>query len=79
MNNIIYMISLILLSSGIILMVIYITKMNNKPKQHINENYINDIYNERPYVKFKDMFNDQSLFIKKYTEIDNVDQGKLYL
>ena len=73
------MISLILLSSGIILMVIYITKMNNKPKQHINENYINDIYNERPYVKFKDMFNDQSLFIKKYTEIDNVDQGKLYL
>ena len=79
MNNIIYMISLILLSSGIILMVIYITKMNNKPKQHINENYINDIYNERPYVKFKDMFNDQSLFIKKYTEIDNVDQGQLYL
>jgi hypothetical protein len=78
--NTLYNISLILLFIGIILMTIYITKSYNKLHVIKEDNkYINNIYNERPSVKFKDMFNDKSLYIKKYTEFDNLDENKLYL
>ncbi len=78
--NTLYNISLILLFTGIILMTIYITKSYNNSHVIKEDNkYINNIYNERPSVKFKDMFNDKSLYIKKYTEFDNLDENKLYL
>jgi hypothetical protein len=78
--NTLYNISLILLFIGIILMTIYITKSYNNLHVIKEDNkYINNIYNERPSVKFKDMFNDKSLYIKKYTEFDNLDENKLYL
>jgi hypothetical protein len=82
MNNILHNISVLLLGAGIILLTIYITKSYNIQKNTINEDqvFIRDIYKERPSRIFRNMFDDPSLYIQKYADIDfNTNQEKLYL
>lgn len=87
MNHILHNISLIILCLGIILMTIYITKSYNKNTQCniSNTNYnprdepINeDVYTQRPSTIYKDMFNQNSSWLNKYQNIDNIGQD-LYL
>ena len=69
MDNIVYNISLIILSLGFILMIIYITiiitkQLNKCPINNncdnninnINKNNLNQIYDDRPSITYKKMF-----------------------
>ena len=89
MNHILHNISLIILSFGIILMVIYVTKSQSikhpssrgfteKVEDNETMNEIDAAYAERASKKFKGMFDDNSAWLSKYQAIDNVQQGKLF-
>jgi hypothetical protein len=69
-------------------MTIYITKSYNKNTQYniSNTNYdprnepINeDVYTQRPATIYKDMFNQNSSWLNKYQNIDNIGPQDLYL
>ena len=86
MNHILYNISLIILSLGIILMTIYVTKSYNintyispeidpQTKETMNQ----DAYTQRPGTIFKDMFLQNSSWLNKYQSIDNSAQPNLYI
>jgi len=84
MNHILHNISLIILCLGIILMTIYVTKSYNmsykesyvdKRDDTINE----DVYTQRPATIYKDMFLQNSSWLNKYQNIDNIAPQNLYL
>jgi hypothetical protein len=90
MNSILHNISILILGTGIIMIVIYITKVNNNsyvlPKQNgliiknsaENEN-VNDIYNEKTSDIFKSMFSQSSLIQDYQTLNINDKTDKLYI
>ena len=80
MNHILHNISLIILSFGIILMVIYITKSQyhkhpvsrgfaEKVEDNDTMNEIDAAYSERASKKFKGMFDDNSTWLSKYQTV----------
>jgi len=86
MNSILYNISILLLSTGIIMITIYITKVNNngyvKYKQNglrIKNNDENDIYNEKSSDVFKKMFAESSILQDYQTFNINDKTNKLYM
>ena len=89
MNHILHNISLIILCLGILLMTIYVTKSYNNQnytKQDIvqqnnprEEPITDDVYTQRPATIYKDMFLQNSSWLNKYQNIDNVASQNLYL
>jgi hypothetical protein len=81
-SDFLYNLSLALLVTGIILLTIYITKINIKENK---EDYLRrkpnapDIYDLRPNEVFRKMFN-QAPIMQKYQDYDEADEtGKLYI
>lgn len=85
MNSILYNLSILILGTGIIMITIYITKVNNNGYIYPAQNGLriknneNDIYNDKPSDVFKSMFS-QSSIIQDYQEFNINDKtDKLYV
>jgi len=86
MNHILHNISLIILCLGIILMTIYITKSYTTKNEVLTLSHSQrdelmnpDAYTQRPATIFKDMFLENSSWLNKYQNIDNISQQNLYI
>ena len=85
MNSILYNLSILILGTGIIMITIYITKVNNNsyilPAQdglRIKNENENDIYNDKPSNVFKTMFLESSIVQDYQTFNVNNKTEKLY-
>ena len=83
MNSILYNLSILILGTGIIMITIYITKVNNNgyilPVQDgLRIKNENDIYNDKPSNVFKTMFLESSIIQDYQTFNANDKTEKLY-
>lgn len=86
MNHVLHNISLIILCLGIILMTIYVTKSYTTKNDVATLSHLQrdepmnpDAYTQRPATIFKDMFLENSSWLNKYQNIDNISQQNLYI
>jgi hypothetical protein len=85
MNSILYNISILMLGVGIIMITIYITKVNNNGYTMYKQNGLriknneNDIYNEKSSDVFKKMFSESSILQDYQTFNINDKTNKLYM
>jgi hypothetical protein len=85
MNSILYNLSILILGTGIIMLTIYITKVNNNgyisPIQNglRIKNNENDIYDDKPSDVFKSMFLESSIIQDYQTFNVNDKTDKLYI
>ena len=83
MNSILYNLSILILGTGIIMITIYITKVNNNGYiLHVQDvlriKNENDIYNDKPSNVFKTMFLESSIIQDYQTFNANDKTEKLY-
>ena len=87
MNSILYNLAILILGTGIIMITIYITKVNNNGYTMYKQNGLrvknneneNDIYNEKSSDIFKKMFSESSILQDYQTFNINDKTNKLYI
>jgi hypothetical protein len=84
MNNLLYNISLLILGLGIILMIVYISRVTGGKRINIVpsdiQNDFVDVFNERPSQRFKKMFEQPPIWTgyEDWDPKNKVPQQKLY-